>query len=243
MRTLVVLFVCLLAGCAPVFAQTVDLGNVFQGQGFGYLIRYPSDWIYQNPSPYTVVFSGAAGDGRVLLDRHPSEPGVDRARRELRERGRRGERVQVRARERLGRDPHLRLDALDVDPARRTEARGKGLHGRVHSAGDLTTRPGRSSSRIRTGTSSARSPTPPRRRSSRRTSRSPRRCSSRGPSSRAGRPAARLRRPPRGRRGPPLGPRRHQASASSSRRAATSTSSRAPRRSSASESRTSEPTP
>ncbi len=61
MRTLVLLAVCVLAVGAPVLAQTVELGNVFQGQGFGYLIRYPSDWIYQNPSTYTVVFSGRAG--------------------------------------------------------------------------------------------------------------------------------------------------------------------------------------
>ena len=60
-RALVFLFVCVLVGCTPVFGQTIELGNVFQGQGFGYLIRYPSDWIYQNPSPYTVVFSGARG--------------------------------------------------------------------------------------------------------------------------------------------------------------------------------------
>jgi len=60
-RTLILVLVGGLALGAAVGAQTVDLGRVFQGQGFGYSIGYPDDWIYQNPSAYTVVFSGAPG--------------------------------------------------------------------------------------------------------------------------------------------------------------------------------------
>ena len=61
MRTFVLLVLCVLAVCAPVLAQTVELGNVFRDAQLGYSLRYPTDWIYQKPSPYTVVFSGPQG--------------------------------------------------------------------------------------------------------------------------------------------------------------------------------------
>jgi len=51
-----VLFVSLAIG-----AQTVTLEKEFRDDSLGYTLSYPSDWIYQRPSEYTVVFSGQHG--------------------------------------------------------------------------------------------------------------------------------------------------------------------------------------
>jgi len=51
-----VLFVSLAIG-----AQTVNLEKEFRDDSLGYTLSYPSDWIYQRPSEYTVVFSGQQG--------------------------------------------------------------------------------------------------------------------------------------------------------------------------------------
>jgi hypothetical protein len=39
----------------------ISLPNIFQEPGFGYTIKYPSDWVYEKSNDYTVVFSGKPG--------------------------------------------------------------------------------------------------------------------------------------------------------------------------------------
>jgi len=61
MRTVLVLAVGMILVGLVVGAQTVNLGKEFRDDSLGYTLSYPSDWIYQRPSEYTVVFSGRMG--------------------------------------------------------------------------------------------------------------------------------------------------------------------------------------
>ena len=61
MRTVLIFAVGLLLVGLAMGAQTVNLGKQFRDDSLGYTLSYPSDWIYQRPSEYTVVFSGQQG--------------------------------------------------------------------------------------------------------------------------------------------------------------------------------------
>lgn len=39
-------------------SQIKETANVFQEQGWGFKIEYPTDWIYEKVNDYTVIFSG-----------------------------------------------------------------------------------------------------------------------------------------------------------------------------------------
>ena len=58
MRTVLVLAVGIIVVGLVMGAQAVNLGKEFRDDSLGYTLSYPSDWIYQRPSEYTVVFSG-----------------------------------------------------------------------------------------------------------------------------------------------------------------------------------------
>ena len=61
MRKAFVISIGVLAVCFAIGAQTVNLEKEFRDDSLGYVVSYPSDWIYQRPSEFTVVFSGQAG--------------------------------------------------------------------------------------------------------------------------------------------------------------------------------------
>ena len=46
---------------ADVETAGVSNTSLFQEQGFGYVIKYPSDWIYEVSAGKTIIFSGARG--------------------------------------------------------------------------------------------------------------------------------------------------------------------------------------
>jgi len=61
MRTALILLVGVALLSLATAAQTVNLGKEFRDDSLGYVLSYPSDWIYQRPEPFTVVFSGQSG--------------------------------------------------------------------------------------------------------------------------------------------------------------------------------------
>jgi len=61
MRTALILLVGVVLLSFATGAQTVNLGKEFRDDSLGYVVSYPSDWIYQRPEPFTVVFSGQPG--------------------------------------------------------------------------------------------------------------------------------------------------------------------------------------
>jgi hypothetical protein len=48
-------------GSAPAQTSGVPLANTFQEAGFGYTIKYPSDWAYEKPEKGDVIISGKQG--------------------------------------------------------------------------------------------------------------------------------------------------------------------------------------
>ena len=61
MRTALFFSVGVVILSLAICAQTVKLGKEFRDDSLGYVVSYPSDWIYQRPSEFTVVFSGQPG--------------------------------------------------------------------------------------------------------------------------------------------------------------------------------------
>ena len=61
MRTALLLTIGVLLVSLAIGAQTVNLGKEFRDDSLGYVVSYPTDWIYQRPSEFTVVFSGQPG--------------------------------------------------------------------------------------------------------------------------------------------------------------------------------------
>lgn len=41
--------------------QPAGQKNVFDGKNLGFVISYPAGWVYEQPTPYQIVFSGAKG--------------------------------------------------------------------------------------------------------------------------------------------------------------------------------------
>jgi len=61
MRTAFLVFLCMLFVGLGVGVQAANLEKEFRDDSLGYVVSYPSDWVYQRPSEATVVFSGRPG--------------------------------------------------------------------------------------------------------------------------------------------------------------------------------------